>query len=249
MQLWDHNADELLSLPMDALALLVLEDFAPAGWNVNNWFVEAATFHGQLRTDGVEQRLGDAWAWLQAHALIAPTPGRGNNGRRVTELGRDALQNGLGKLRAGERLSVDLHPCLAVTARRQFLLGEFELAAFASLKEVEVRVRVLGGFPNDLIGVPLMAAAFSPKGGPLADPAAEGGEQEAMMALFRGAIGTFKNPSSHRPVDYDDPTLASEVVLLADLLLRLLDRVEVRLQRDLVGTRQGPRQPPDADGG
>lgn len=37
-------------------------------------------------------------------------------------------------------------------------------------------------------------------------------------------MGVFKNPSSHRIVDYDDPTLASEVVLFADLLLRMLDR-------------------------
>jgi hypothetical protein len=49
-----------------------------------------------------------------------------------------------------------------------------------------------------------------------------------MMALFRGAIGTFKNPSSRRAVNYDDPVLAAEVVLLADLLMRLLDRVGAR---------------------
>ncbi len=51
-----------------------------------------------------------------------------------------------------------------------------------------------------------------------------------MMDLFKGTIGLFKNPSSHRPVDYDDPTLASEIVLFADLLHRLLDQVEVRLR-------------------
>lgn len=45
------------------------------------------------------------------------------------------------------------------------------------------------------------------------------------MALFWGAIGVFKNPSSHRQVDFADPTLASEVILLADLLLRMLDQV------------------------
>ncbi len=49
------------------------------------------------------------------------------------------------------------------------------------------------------------------------------------MALFWGAIGVFKNPSSHRQVEYDDPTLASDVVLLADLLHRMLDQVEDRL--------------------
>jgi hypothetical protein len=45
-----------------------------------------------------------------------------------------------------------------------------------------------------------------------------------MSALFAWAIGAFKNPISHRTVDYDDPLLAAEAVLLADLLLRLLRR-------------------------
>ena len=47
-------------------------------------------------------------------------------------------------------------------------------------------------------------------------------EARATMQLFAGAIGLFKNPASHRPVNYTDPTLAVEVVLLADLLLRLV---------------------------
>jgi hypothetical protein len=50
------------------------------------------------------------------------------------------------------------------------------------------------------------------------------------MDLFAGAVGTFKNPPSHRQINYDDPTEASEVVLLADLLMHLLDRVERRLE-------------------
>jgi hypothetical protein len=51
------------------------------------------------------------------------------------------------------------------------------------------------------------------------------------MDLFARAIGTFKNPVSHRQVDYADATEASEVVLLADLLHRVLDRVEGRQSR------------------
>lgn len=43
-------------------------------------------------------------------------------------------------------------------------------------------------------------------------------------ALYAGAIGVVKNPTSHRQVEYDDPTEAAEAVLLAVLLLRLLDR-------------------------
>lgn len=64
------------------------------------------------------------------------------------------------------------------------------------------------------------------KGGPLSDATLEPGEQDATMALFWRAIGVFKNPSSHRQVDFQDATLASEVILLADLLNRVLDRFE-----------------------
>ncbi len=50
------------------------------------------------------------------------------------------------------------------------------------------------------------------------------------MNLFSGAIGLFKDPTSHRAVNYDDPSVADEIVLLADLLLRLLDQTEARLR-------------------
>lgn len=76
-----------------------------------------------------------------------------------------------------------------------------------------------------------MQQAFRVGGGPLSDPRLEGGERVSMMNLFSGAIGTFKNPLSHRQVDYQDPAEASEVVLLADLMLRLLDAIAVRLGR------------------
>ncbi len=126
---------------------------------------------------------------------------------------------------AAERLSVDLHPRIAARVRSQYLLGEYEAAAFLTLREVEIRVRDLAGASNDDLGVALMKEAFK-EGGPLADPALEAGEQQATMALFWGAIGVFKNPSSHRQVDFEDPTLASEIILFADLLHRMLDRLE-----------------------
>ena len=60
------------------------------------------------------------------------------------------------------------------------------------------------------------------------DTAADPGEQEAAMTL--GAIGLFKNPTSHRAVSYDDPVIASDIILLADLLLRFLDQIARRLK-------------------
>jgi uncharacterized protein (TIGR02391 family) len=228
MKLWEHDAAEILALPLDVLALLILADFAPDGWNVDSYFKTCQSSHSSpYEAEGVEQRFADAWAYLESQAFVGWHPrGQSAYAREITTLGREALaKGGLARVRAGQRLGMDLHPLIAGTVRSQFLLGEYELATFAAMKAVEVRVRELGGFPDDQIGVPLMAAAFRVKDppGPLTRTDLEGGEQEAMMALFRGAIGTFKNPSSHRPVNYADPTLTAEVVLLADLLLRLLD--------------------------
>lgn len=68
----------------------------------------------------------------------------------------------------------------------------------------------------------MMRNAFHPEKGPQAEAGQVIAERKATQALFAGAIGLFKNPGSHRDVEYD-PTVAGEAVLLADLLLRRLD--------------------------
>lgn len=68
------------------------------------------------------------------------------------------------------------------------------------------------------------AKGIQTHGGPLAHKEADPGEREATSALFAGAVGVFKNTGSHRQVDYDDSTEAAEVVLFADLLMRILDQ-------------------------
>jgi uncharacterized protein (TIGR02391 family) len=105
---------------------------------------------------------------------------------------------------------LDLHPRLEGKIRPIFLLGDYETAAFTAMKEVEVRVRELAGLPNELIGLSLMRQAFNPIGGPLTNTTHEGAERQARSDLFAGAIGSFKNPTSHRTVTYSDPTEASE---------------------------------------
>jgi hypothetical protein len=75
--------------------------------------------------------------------------------------------------------------------------------------------------------------------GPLADQHLELAEREAISHLFVGALGAFKNPTSRRIVDFDDPALAADAVLLADLLMRMLDQAE----RSMSSRQSGPHAP------
>lgn len=121
-----------------------------------------------------------------------------------------------------------MHPKIEQKARPQFLIGEYEQGVFASMKAVEVRVRDLGGFDEDVIGVDLMNQAFG-RDGPLVDDSAVQGEREGTRAMFAGAYAILRNPAGHREVNYDDVAEAAEAVQVASLLMRILDRVEQRL--------------------
>jgi uncharacterized protein (TIGR02391 family) len=121
-----------------------------------------------------------------------------------------------------------LHPLIEAEARDQFLNNKPDLGVFASMKALEVRVRKLAIYGDEMIGVAMMNAAFGP-GGPLTDPAAPKGEQDATRAMFAGAYGMLRNPAGHRAVDYADISEAAAAVQTASLLMRILDRVEDRL--------------------
>jgi hypothetical protein len=58
-----------------------------------------------------------------------------------------------------DRIQDNLHPLIEQRVRRQFLLRGYEQAIFAAMKAVEVRVRKLGDYSNDVIGVDLMTRA------------------------------------------------------------------------------------------
>jgi uncharacterized protein (TIGR02391 family) len=174
-------------------------------------------------------KVSDAVAWIQARGIVGPVAG-GGSWERLTTDGRKVAQDAsaLAFIAAQERLAGTLDRALEQKVRPLFSLGDYETACFAALKEVEIAVRAAAGLGHGVIGVNVMRQAFNPKGGALTDEDAEGGEQVAIMELFSGAIGAFKNPNSHRSVDYDDAVEAAEIVQLSDLLLRILRRAERR---------------------
>jgi uncharacterized protein (TIGR02391 family) len=231
---WHHRTVDLASisresamaLPSDELAVRLLRAIT-SGESREGFFFGKDRVISPTGTDvELQRRLEEAFAWMEREVWIAHEPTQSStNWFFVTRRGWEVLQDpaGLARARAEARLQVELHALLATRVQAQFMLGEYEAAALLAMREVEICVRDKAGADDADIGVSLMKMAFG-EDGPLTDPGLERGEQQARMALYWGAIGVFKNPSSHRQVDFDDPTLASEVILLADLLLRLLDR-------------------------
>jgi uncharacterized protein (TIGR02391 family) len=120
----------------------------------------------------------------------------------VTELGkRVATQQNLFAYVAASQLPEDfLHPEIVKLARPLFLAGRIETTVFEAFKSLEVEIRSASGLGNEWIGVKLVQQAFHPEKGPLADREAERGERIALMNLMAGAIGSYKNPHSHRRV-------------------------------------------------
>ena len=100
---------------------------------------------------------------------------------------------------------------------------DFDNAAFEAMKAVEIAVRDAAGYGPEKIGVNLIQDAFSQGKGPLTDTTTPPAEQVSRMNLFWGAIGSYKNPQSHRDVILDDPVEALEIILLANHLLRIVD--------------------------
>jgi uncharacterized protein (TIGR02391 family) len=116
-----------------------------------------------------------------------------------------------------------LHPAISNKVYSALMRGDLDDAVLAAFKAVEIAVREAGAYKATDIGVPLMRKAFDVKNGPLTDLTHPEAEREALGHLFAGAIGSYKNPHSHRTVNLTDPREAQQQVMLASHLLCIVD--------------------------
>ena len=231
---------ELLELKPEELAQFVLEHLVSTG----ETFIARSNFatEGLLRACPREhaaacaKALMEAWSFLENTSLLASEPESQYSNVFITRRGAEIVRNKgyptFLKARLFPRES--LHPVIADKTYGLFLRGEYETAIFQAMKEVEVAVREAAGFDVKTIGVDLMRKAFHPANGPLSDPKEPDGEREALMHLFAGAIGRFKNPSSHRHVSITDPAETVEVLHIASNLLRVVEDRSARSGRGSV---------------
>lgn len=120
-----------------------------------------------------------------------------------------------------------LHPLVVQRCEGHFRNQNFDDAIFNAMKLVEDEVRTRVHAESTDLGVNLISRAMN-RDKPLIVFSKVTAEQDAAQALFRGAIGSFKNPHSHRFIGVSDPFKAFECLALASLLLRMLDDAEYR---------------------
>jgi uncharacterized protein (TIGR02391 family) len=177
--------------------------------------------------DAITEHLIMAWQWLMREGLLIPAPGNTAGWVCVSSKGHKAVnRETFDRYRHAALLPQGmLHPSIAATAFANFLRGEYDLAIFASYRALEDRVREVCKLPKELLGTKLMRCAFDPKDGPLKDASRESGEQEAMAHVYAGAIGSFKNPTSHRLNTFDKAEQAVSLVLFATYLINQVDDI------------------------
>lgn len=225
------DPDILLAMQPEELAFYVLQ--AARERKPGNGLLHIQDLQSQAgnypanKIDQIQIALAESWQWLENELLLVSAPGiNGSNGFKL--LGRRA--SGLDTaeqfktFRYGLAFPKELlHQTIAERTWIAVMRGEFDAAVFHAFKAVEVAVREAGGFKPTDLGVPLMRKAFHPINGPLTRATDPEGEREALMHLFAGAIGSYKNPQSHRNVEIEEASEAHEMVMLASHLLRIVD--------------------------
>jgi uncharacterized protein (TIGR02391 family) len=220
------TVDAVLQLEPEELASYLLEHLAGNSNHLNLHNLIDASVGSTLmkhykQDERVEEALREAWAWLEREGLIVPR----SYGHFISRRGkRIRSRQDFGAYRRSNVLpKASLHPVIAERVWPNFVRGDYETAVFQAFKEVEVAVRSAGGFPATEIGTALIGKAFKVSVGPLTDASLPEAEQLAMLNMFLGAVGLFKNPSSHRHIVLSEASEAAEMISFASLLMRIVD--------------------------
>lgn len=238
MKIYDliPDADVITSLAPEELAFSLLQI---AKSNLQNGIVhrnelidinppvgQERLYDRQQEAD-IEMALIEAQHWLEISGLMVPASGiNGTNGFKMfSRRGRELLdrQQFDSFQRAASFPKTFLHESIADRVWISLARGELDAAVFFAFRTVEEEVRDAGGYAETDIGISLMRQAFDPSNGPLTDQNQPEAERQALAHLFAGAIGSYKNPHSHRTVTINDHMEAQEMVMLASHLLRIVD--------------------------
>jgi TIGR02391 family protein len=178
-----------------------------------------------------EDDLLEFWEELKSNGLIRPVDRLNPEWFILTKKGKQVAASEDYNLTLPS-LQLDKLVCdakLCALVQRPFANQDFEDAVFKAFKHLEERVRAKAGLSANEVGASLVTAALHHQRGILKTLNCHTvSEEEGIFMLFKGAIQSFKNPSSHRTVDWNNPQRATQAILLADYLLGVLDNTTSR---------------------
>lgn len=225
------DANAIMSLEPEELAGLALELLNSSGSNSPSRLHPTSfsspetlgAFAPEVR-ERLALVLAEGWHWLVQEGFIAPRPGDTFGWHFITRRGQ--------KIRNRAELSAYtnavilprklLHPAIASACWSAFLRGEYDTAVFQAYRELEVAIREAGKYNASDYGADLARRAFDAKSGPLTDMPKPTAEREALAHLVAGALGSYKNPHSHRKVKLAvDESV--EMIILASHILKIVE--------------------------
>jgi uncharacterized protein (TIGR02391 family) len=242
-ELWDQfsDPDSIIALSPEELGEVVLFILKSRKENKKNFSVHNEISSGSSGGDvsrgtagcppdymfEVQRVLAEAFSWLETSGFMVPAP-LGQGDFHILTRRAEAIKSRTDLsdfVRATSLPKALLHKTLRDTVWVTFLRRDYETAVFQSMRAVEIAVREAAGYDITAHGVPMVRKAFTSKVplGPLADPQQPTAEAEALEHLFAGAIGSYKNPHSHRKVELNSAEEAAEIILLASHLLKIVD--------------------------
>ena len=229
------QAAAVLALPPEELAAAVLRTLsisvsssprnqAPGEISSHNYCTQQAQRYQDSRHNELAVAIATAFQYLVTTGMLVRSPFSLRADLFVLTPRAQSLKTDADYRRYRHSVSYPrgtIDPAIEEGTFAEFMKGDYETAVFKAFKLLEDLVRQNSGAANEEIGVSLMRSAFRPKTGALTDRTEHTGEQEALMHLMAGAIGRFKNPTSHRFTGLDDPRTTIEILQLASLLVRI----------------------------
>ncbi len=243
------DAEQLLNLQPEELAgpLLIslegLPQIDPVGLISDNQMRPEIDSNPQIKyPNGCHEDallvIMEAWQWLLSEGFVAQKPNNlpgytnptSTTKYFVTRRGKEieTLEDFQAYRKAGLLRRHQLHPIIAEKVWFIFAQGSYGTAVLEAFKQVEIAVREAGDYAENDRGTDLMRKAFNVDTGNLTDQSRLPAVKQAMSDFLTGAIGLYKNPSSHHEVEFA-PEEAAEIIIIASHLLRIVDTCAERI--------------------